>query len=156
MSRREDIRVPRQVGGKLADLPERRPLDDPDRRMQAALLALSDERDAAVRRQLLLEQRAFERGRLAGYSDGYTAAERDMAAAWRAMTYPIVHREAHRRATAARCLSAAEAGSRRDAAEHERAFVARAYSTRPDQRTVVQCATVLAYPPPAGKTAGAA
>jgi hypothetical protein len=131
---------------------EDRPAAAPARdRMQAALLALSDERTAALRRLLAAEQLAAERGRAEGFAAGYAAAERDREADWRAFARPIAHPDAYRRDLAARCLRLAEAGARRDAADHERAFVARAYATAPADRTDAQAAAVLVYAPDFGR-----
>ena len=101
------------------------------------------------------ERQAHQRGRGTGYGEGWRASEASMAAAWHAMAHPVAYPVEHAREAAARCLRAAEAGARQDAADHERAFVARAYNTRPDQRTDPQAAAVLLYPPPA-RTGGAA
>lgn len=119
----------------------------PDR-MQAALLALSAERDAALRRQLEAERRAYERGRAdeheAAFAAGWAACEADLAAVLRGAVRRPEEGWQQR-------VQAAEAGCRRDAAEHERAFVARAYATAPADRTPPQAATVQAYPPGFGR-----
>jgi hypothetical protein len=78
----------------------------------------------------------------AAYAAGYDAAQRDMASDWRSMTEAVVHPERG----ADRRLRAAESGCRRDAAEHERAFVGRAHNTTDRDRTEVQRATVQLWP----------
>jgi hypothetical protein len=85
-----------------------------------------------------------------GLADGYAACEADREAEWRAIARPVAHPEAYRREVAARALAAAESGCRRDAAQHEREFVARAYATDRRDRTEVQAACVFVYPPPPG------
>jgi hypothetical protein len=65
-----------------------------------------------------------------------------MAASWAAVTETVVHPERG----AARRVRAAEAGQRRDAARHERAFVNRARNTPDRGRNDVQRATVRLYP----------
>jgi hypothetical protein len=114
----------------------------------ADLIERSDERQLYLDRILAAGLRGYHRGHADGYLAGYEAAEADMAAAWHDVAYPVAHPEAYRREAAARGLRAAEAGERRDAAEHERAFVARAWNTPAHLRTDVQKATVLSYPPP--------
>jgi hypothetical protein len=96
-----------------------------------------------LRRLLGAEQDGYNRGRADGYAEGWTAAEDDMAASWRALAEPVAHpgRGADRR------IQAAIAGEHRDQAEHERAFIARAYNTPAGQRTDIQRAAVLVYPP---------
>jgi hypothetical protein len=117
------------------------------------VLALSGERDLWLRRELAAERRGYARGWDDGHRAGYEQAEADREDAW----CHVMRRYApgYERERADRALRAAEAGCRRDAAEHERTFVARAYNTPAWQRTDVQRATVQAYPPPAGR-AGAA
>jgi hypothetical protein len=89
---------------------------------------------------------AFDLGRAAGYA----ACDRERDASWRVLAAPAARPTEHARDVAGQTLRAAEAGSRRDAAEHERAFVARAYATRPDRRMDAQRGTMLTYPPPGG------
>jgi hypothetical protein len=115
-------------------------------------LAESDRTDMWERRILAAGRRGYDYGLADGYAKGWSAAEADMAASWRAATEPIAHpgRGADRR------IQAAIAGERRGQAEHERAFVARAYNTRADQRTDAQQAAVFVYPPPARRKATAA
>jgi hypothetical protein len=119
--------------------------------LHAYWLAESDRNDMWQRRLLAAGRRGYACGRADGYAGGWAAAENDMAASWRAAVEPIAHPErgANRR------LLAAIAGERRDQAEHERAFVARAYNTRADLRTDVQRAAVFCYPPPAPRKASA-
>jgi hypothetical protein len=124
--------------------------------VHAYVLAESGRHDTWLRRLLAAERSGYDSGRADGRTEGWAAAEADMAAAWHAVAYPVAQPEAHAREVAGRCLRAAEAGERRDAAEHERAFVARAYNTRADQRTDVQAAAVQLYPPPSGRKARAA
>jgi hypothetical protein len=104
------------------------------------------------RRLLAAGRHGYVCGRTDGYAEGWVAAEDDMAASYRAAVEPIAHPERG----AARRLQAAIAGERRDQAEHERSFVARAHSTRVGLRTDVQRAAVLCYPPPGRRKAGAA
>lgn len=93
-----------------------------------------------------------------GYRDGYVRAEADQIAAW-----SVMRRRLHNAAAtvldpdgwereqvreAARRVRAAEAAEKRDQAEHERAFVARAYATAAHLRTEVQQAAILLYPSP--------
>jgi hypothetical protein len=110
----------------------------------ADLLAESDRHDMWLRRLLDAERRGYARGHEAGFAAGWAASEADLAASWHALTEPVAHPE---RVTGRR-IQAALAGERRDAAEHERAFVARAYNTAPQDRTAVQRAAALVYPPP--------
>jgi hypothetical protein len=112
------------------------------------VLALSDERDRRLRRVLAAERAGFDRGYAAGRKAGYEQCDADREAGWQTIARPLADPDARRRETAARCLSAAEAGTRRDAADHERAFVARAYATPGRLRTDAQRGTVRLYPPP--------
>lgn len=132
----------------------------PDR-TQAALFALSDERDLWLRRVLDAERRGYARGREAGFGEGYRQAEADQAEQHK-VTQRLIHAAIaptldsqgwarEQAADAARRVRAAEAAERRDAAERERVFVAKAYNTRADQRTPAQAATVQAYPPDFGR-----
>jgi hypothetical protein len=91
----------------------------------------------------------FRAGRQVGQDEGYAQAEADMAAAWHEFARPVARPEAHRREVADRAVRLAEASSRRDSAEHERSFVARAFATPAHMRTDVQKATVQSCPPPA-------
>jgi hypothetical protein len=84
-----------------------------------------------------------EHGRAAGRAE----AEAGMAASWREITEPVAHPERYE----AQRLRAAIAGERRDAGEHERAFVARAYNTSPAGRAGPQAAAVYIYPPPGAR-----
>lgn len=113
-----------------------------------SLLDRSDERDGWIRRVLASWREGFRAGHAVGWQDGYDAAEADMAASWHSAVYPAARPEAHRRESAARRLAAAEAGCRRDAADHERAFVARAYATPARMRSEPEQAAVQLYPPP--------
>jgi hypothetical protein len=108
-------------------------------------LAESGRADLELARRLGAWREGYAAGRADGYAEGHADAEESMAASWRAGAYPLAQPDAHRREVAARCLRAAEAGCRRDAAEHERTFVARAWNTRADQRTDVQAGTVRLY-----------
>jgi len=109
----------------------------------AVFLALSDERDTWTRRLDQAERRGWRRGKLAGFDDGYQQCLKDQAEQWRRITEPIVHPErgANRR------LQAALSGERRDQADHERSFVARAYNTPSNRRTDPERGTVRMYPP---------
>lgn len=114
---------------------------------QRALLDISRERDTWLRRVLRAERAGYRRGYRAGVAAGYRQSEAELAAAWYAVAHPVAQPEAYRRECAQRNLRLAEAGTRRDADEQERAFVGRAYATRQDQRTEVQRATVFLYAP---------
>jgi hypothetical protein len=113
-------------------------------RQRGAMLRADDPLTDAARRQVA--EAAYEGGRVDGFREGYAQSEADTAAAWHAMTEPIAHPERG----AARRIQAAVAGERRGAAEHERAFVARAYNTADRDRTDAQRGTVHIYPPPRG------
>lgn len=112
------------------------------------VLALSDERDMWEARELATGRRALREGLADGWRDGFAAgyqqAEIDMAADWARLTEPVAHpgRAAQRR------IQAALAGERRDAVEHERRFVARAWNTHRRDRTLVQRSATRLYPPP--------
>jgi hypothetical protein len=88
----------------------------------------------------------FTDGHQADLENAYRQGRADMAAEyaadWRSMTETVVHPERG----AGRRVRAGEAGCRRDAADHERAFVARAHNTSDRDRTDVQRATVRLYP----------
>ena len=112
----------------------------------AGLLAHSDLLDTTLRLKLATWHDGYQLGHDHGRTIGRVEAEADMAASWRELAGPIAHPE---RFTAQR-IRAAVAGGRRDAAEHERAFVARAYNTPDYLRTGPQRGTVLIYPPRAG------
>jgi hypothetical protein len=125
------------------------------RRLRAELAEVTRQRDAmlraddpladAARRQVA--EAAYCGGLADGIREGWAQSEADLAASWRAVTEPVAHPERG----AARRIQAARAGERRDQAEHERAFVARAYNTAGRDRTDVQRATVRLYPPPGVK-----
>jgi hypothetical protein len=121
--------------------------------LREAILRLSDERDTWLRRLLGAWSDGFRAGRQAGFGEGYDQALADEEEAWQQAVRPL--RPDYERASAARRLRAAEAGSRRDAAGHERAFVVRAHATPARMRTDPQAATVQAYPPPGRKTGAA-
>ena len=124
----------------------------------AALLALSDERDHWLARVLASWREGFAAGRRAGWREGYAAATADQRDEWittrrllHNATAPVLDpqgwsREQEREA--ARVVRAAEAATRRDAAERYDAFVARAYNTPAPQRSDAQLATVRTCPPP--------
>lgn len=117
----------------------------------AVVSALLERCDGYVRetaRMLWNWRLGYAAGRDDGWRDGYAQAEADMAASWHRAMYPAARPEAHRRESAARRLAAAEAGCRRDAADHERAFVARAYATPARMRSEPEQAAVQLYPPP--------
>jgi hypothetical protein len=118
-------------------------LDEARRERDEARAALLPE-PLAIQFRRAIGEAAYRGGVTDGWQQGWMAAEADMAASWRAAVEPIAHpeREADRR------LQAAIAGERRDQAEHERAFVARAYNTDERDRTDAQRAAVLVYPPP--------
>jgi hypothetical protein len=80
------------------------------------------------------------------YRAGRADEAADMAAVWRSMAEAVVYPERG----AERRVRAAEAGCRRDAAAHERAFVARAHPTQDRDRTDAQRAAVHVYPRKAG------
>ncbi len=108
------------------------------------LIALSDERDLW---QQLADQQfraGFSVGHDAGFNAGYAQCEADSAASWHSLAGPLAHPERF----AAQRLRNAEAFSRREADDHERSFIARAWATPGHHRTPVQQATVHAYPPP--------
>jgi hypothetical protein len=118
------------------------------------LLELSSERDHWLRRVLNSWRQGFRAGRESGWQEGYAAREADEKEQWAiaarlllAAVRPVLNPAADA-ADAARRVRAAEAACRRDAAEHEREYVARAYSTHPRDRTDAQRATVCSYPPP--------
>jgi hypothetical protein len=87
------------------------------------------------------------------YADGRSDEAADNERAWRINAGMIVAQldpaSAAARELADRHVRAAEAGCRRDAAEHERSFAARAYATPDHARTPAQRATVYLYPPAA-------
>ncbi len=83
----------------------------------------------------------------AAWRDGYAQAGQDEAALWRQAVEPVAYPERG----ASRRMTTAISGERRDRAEHERAFVARAYNTPDRDRTDAQRATVRLYRPP-GRT----
>ncbi len=87
----------------------------------------------------------FSSGFDAGFDAGYAQREADEAAEWRAITHPLAHPEAY----AAQRLHNACAFVKREADEHERVFIVQAYATHHRDRTPVQAACVLSYPPPA-------
>jgi hypothetical protein len=99
-----------------------------------------------LRRILAAEQAAYSRGHRAGYDDGYAQAVADMDE-WLAESARILHGavssvvnpEKHVR----RVLAAAESAERRDAAERERAFTARACATPAHLRSDAQQAAVV-------------
>lgn len=86
----------------------------------------------------------------AAYRQGRADLEAEYAADWRSIAEPVAHPKRYAQASAQRRMRAAEAGQRRDAAEHERAFVARAHNTHDRNRTDVQRSTVHLYPREAG------
>lgn len=113
------------------------------------LLERSNEIDAYERRIIAAWRQGFAAGHSAGWRNGYGQCDADSAQAWHEVAYPVAHPQRYMREVAQRGLRAAEAGCRRDADEHERNFVARAYATPPHLRNEVQNATVQLYPPPA-------
>lgn len=58
-------------------------------RTAAAVLERSAERELWLRRELAAEVRGYERGRAAGYEEGYAASEREMAQCWHEIADPI-------------------------------------------------------------------
>ena len=108
------------------------------------VIALSDERDLWRKLADQAFRRGFSAGREQGFTEGYAQSEADYAADWRRLTGPLAHPERY----AAQRLQNALAFSKREADEHERSFVARAYATHQRDRTPVQAACVLSYPPP--------
>lgn len=119
----------------------------PDPSQVKQVLSLSDERDHW---ETLVDQafrRGFQCGHDAGFARGYAQRDTDEAVWWRELARPIAHPDAYRQECARRNLTAAEAGCRRDAAEQERIFIARAYATQNSMRTDAQAAAVLCYPP---------
>ena len=125
---------------------------------RAAILARSDERDTYLARILVAERRGFERGREAGFADGYQAAEADQRDEWMTTKRLLHHATApvldpkgwsrDQQQEAARIVRAAEAAERRDAGERWDVFTARAYNTPAPERSAAQQATVRACPPP--------
>jgi hypothetical protein len=120
---------------------------------QRALLELSDERAAWERRLIAAERAGFRRGYARGLDDGYRKSEDERDTAWRFLARPYADPVAYRRELAQQNLRTAEAGSKRDADEHERAFVGRAHATQQDKRTEAQRGTGQMYP---GRAPGAA
>jgi hypothetical protein len=106
-------------------------------------VAVSDLLDINLRLRQAAWRDGYAVGAEHGRATGRAEAEADMAASWREIAEPIAHPE---RFTAQRIL-AAIAGERRDAAEHERAFAARARNTPEHSRTIPQAAAVYIYPP---------
>lgn len=117
------------------------------REQRDAMLRIDDPLSVQVRRQI--GEAAYAGGWADGWLEGYAQAGADQAAEWRRIAHPIAQPEAYERESAARRVLAAEAGERRDQAEHERAFVATTFNTPHHQRTDVQLATVQMYPPSA-------
>jgi hypothetical protein len=117
------------------------------REQRDAILRIDDPLSVQARRQI--GEAAYQGGWADGWREGYAQAEVDEAAEWHCIAHPIAQPESYERESAARRLRAAEAGGRRDLAEHERVFVARAFNILDHQRTDVQRATVQVYPPPA-------
>jgi hypothetical protein len=76
------------------------------------------------------------------YQAGRADVEAEYAAAWASVTEMVVHPERG----ADRRVRAAEAGCRRAAADHERAFIARAHNTADRDRTDAQRGTVRLHP----------
>jgi hypothetical protein len=118
----------------------------------AALFERCDLHLAYERRVLAAWREGFARGREAGWQDGYARAHAERDALWREFARPVADPQRYERESAARRIRAAEAGCRRDAAEWEREFVARAFATPAHMRTDVQRATVQSYPPPARRS----
>jgi hypothetical protein len=123
----------------------------PTRKEVAWLLALSAERDAYEDRIRAAWLEGFAAGRGVGRREGYEHADDERAAEWD-ITGPLllnaVGPTVNPDGYALRNVRAAEAACRRDAAERERVFVARAYATAGKDRTDSQRATVQSYPPP--------
>lgn len=116
-----------------------------DQSQVGQVLSLSDERDLWQKHS----DQAFRLGYFLalheGFAQGYAQCEADEARAWHEIIHPLAHPEAYADAR----VRNAEALSRREADEHERSFIARAYATPWTYRTQVQQAAVMAYPPPA-------
>jgi hypothetical protein len=108
----------------------------------AYVLAHSGEADRWHAHAGAMWRDGYRAGWEAGADHGRREAEQEQAAAWRSFARPIAHPEVG----AAQRIQAAIAGERRDAADHERAFVARARNTPPHMRTDVQKAAVHLYP----------
>ena len=117
-------------------------IPNPDQVSQ--ILSLSDERELWSKYADQAFRWGFSFGHDAGFEAGYAQCEADEAAAWHAVIGPIAHPE---RYAAARIRNAL-AFTKREADEHERIFVARAYATDRRDRNDVQQACVLSYPPP--------
>ena len=124
---------------------------EPTRQEIAWLLALSAERDAYEDRIRAARLEGFAAGRGVGRREGYEHADDERAAEWD-ITGPLllnaVGPTVNPDGYALRNVRAAEAACRRDAADRERVFVAKAYATADKDRTDAQRATVLSYPPP--------
>lgn len=117
----------------------------------AFLLALSAERDGYEKRIEAAWRAGFGRGRAYGRREGYIHADAERAAEWQttqALLIGATESVLNPDGVAIRNVRAAIAAERRDAAERERVFVAKAYATREDQRTDPQQAAVRSYPPP--------
>jgi hypothetical protein len=117
----------------------------PDRAQVKQLLELSGERDMWRQAADQAFRRGFSVGYDTGFNAGYARCEADYETSWRTFAGPIAHPERY----AAERLRNALAFSRREAGEHERLFVARAYATGRHDRTDAQQACVMSYPPPA-------
>ena len=117
----------------------------PDQGQVQQVLSLSSDRDLWEK----LADQAFRAGFFsawqAGFDKGYARRVTDEARAWHEIIHPMAHPDAFADAR----VRNAEAAARRDAAEHERSFVARAYATPRPYRTAIQQTTTVSYPPPA-------
>src|SRR6266568_3237812 len=120
----------------------------PDPSQVYHLIALSDERDLWQQFADQQFRAGYFAGRDQGFTEGYAKCEADEAAGWRAISTPLAHPERF----AVQRLHNAEAFSRREADDHERSFIARAWATPNHLRTPVQAACVHAYPPPTGRS----
>jgi hypothetical protein len=114
------------------------------------------ERCADIERNEFLRQAAWREGWRAGQAAGYASGREDEGAererAWRINAGMILVRldpdGPEARESAARRLRAAEAGCRRDAAEHWRDYWQRMYALARDPRSVAAARALPAYEGP--------
>ncbi len=104
----------------------------------AALLALSDERDRELVLRLYTWRLGYAHGYALGAQDGRLAEVTERDQAWNSLARRVLSIAMpdgpEARESAARRLRAAEAGTRRDAAEHWRARWAELYRLSKDER----------------------
>jgi hypothetical protein len=117
----------------------------------AILLAVSAERDLCEKRIDAAWRAGFGRGRACGRREGYIHADAERAAEWQttqALLIGATESVLNPDGIALRNVRGAVAAERRDAAERERVFVAKAYATADKDRSDAQRAAVRSYPPP--------